>query len=813
MGKALTPRRQSYAGLFMVALATLMYEILLTRIFSVTMWYHFAFMAISVAMFGMTVGAILVYLLPNTFTQERAKYHLGLSTLLFSYLSILSFMTHLIVPIVGDKTLISITGLYSLLFTYLVISLPFVFSGIAVCLALTKFPQHVSKLYAADLAGAAIGCILVIGTLRMTDGPTAVIVVAFLASLGATFFAVEAGHARLIRVAAVSSLLLACFSAGHTILVKKQTPLLRLMWVKYRPERRSLHEAWNSFSRVTVSGDQNAQQTPFGWGLSPALPAHLRARQLWFKIDVAAGTVLTGFDGDLDRLEHLKYDITNLVHAIRPDASVLVVGAGGGRDVLSALAYKQKSIVAVEINQDIIRILNETFGDFTGHLDRYPQVRFVNDEARSYIARQQDRFDIIQISLIDTAAATAAGAYVLTEHSLYTVEAWKNFLEHLSPNGVLTITRLHFEAQPAESYRLTSLASTALKELGVTDPRSHILIATREGIFMPDLLDVPELTAVNILVSRGPFSSEDVATLEKVTRELRFGLALTPNRSSDPDLARIASGKDVEAFAAQYPMDISAPTDNNPFFFHMLRLKDAFSREALSQPWWQFNLIAVYILGALLVVMVGLTFLCVVVPLLLTTKRTTLRGALPLFVFFASIGFGFMLIEISQMQRLIIFLGHPTYSLSVVLFSLLLSSGCGSYATQVIDDARLRRWAVILLLVLVGTLVTFGTITPYAIRQFAGSTTTLRILVAAGILCPLGLFMGMAFPLGMRMASSKSAALTPWLWGINGATSVCASVLAVTIALAGGISASFWTGVSCYVVALVAFARASRANA
>jgi hypothetical protein len=809
--KDIALKKHGYAGLFMVALATLMYEILLTRIFSVTTWYHFAFMAISIAMFGMTVGAILVYLFPNYFTPERVKYHLGLSALLFAVFSIVGLLTHLVIPLLMDRTLLTITGLYSLLFTYFMISVPFTFSGVCVCLCLTRFPRQVGKLYAADLIGAATGCILVIYTLQVTDGPTAVVVAALLAAVGATFFAVESAHRGLIRASVVATLLLAVFAGGHTILVNKQEPLLKILWIKHgAPAGPRLYEKWNSFSAVTVSGDPDAPGPPMGWGLSPVIPQNLQVRQLWLIIDAFAGTLLTGFNGDVSALEHLKYDMTNLVHYIRPDSKVLIVGAGGGRDVLSALKFNQKEAVAVEINPNIIEILNGKFGNFTGHLDRYPNVRFVNDEARSFIARQKDKFDIIQISLVDTSAATAAGAFVLTENSLYTIEAWKTFLEHLTPRGVLTVSRIYTQDNPAEVYRLTSLAAGSLMQLGVKDPRRHIILARTPTQQRPD---VPALiVATNIMVSREPFTDADVATIMNVASKLRFNLALTPQAAADATFAGIASGYDSERVIDAYPLNIAAPTDDSPFFFNMLRLKDALSGKVLPPGWWQFNLIAVYTLGALLIVVVVLTALCIAIPLLLTTRKADLRGALPLCIFFASIGLGFMLVEISQMQRLIIFLGHPVYGLAVVLFSLLLSSGCGSLGTQAIKETGLRRSAAILLLLLVGALIAFGAITPLAVSRFQASTTALRIAVSVGILLPLGLFMGTAFPIGMKMASARSASLTPWLWGINGATSVCASVLAIAIALSAGISVSFWTGVACYLVALAAFAGTVRTD-
>jgi len=221
------------------------------------------------------------------------------------------------------------------------------------------------------------------------------------------------------------------------------------------------------------------------------------------------------------------------------------------------------------------------------------------------------------------------------------------------------------------------------------------------------------------------------------------------------------------------------------------------------------NMVAVVVLGVLLLTVVGLTVLCIIVPLALTSSEVALRRTYPLLGFFAAIGLGFMFIEISQMQRLIVFLGHPTYALSVVLVSLLLSSGLGSYSTQGIRSNGLRRSALIRLLLLLGGVALFGVLTPYLIKTFAGSSTPLRIAISVSMLFPLGLLMGMAFPLGMKAASAESDRLTPWFWGINGATSVCASVLAVVVAMSFSISASFWTGFACYLAAFLAFATAS----
>lgn len=808
MDRLLTAGWSSYAGLFVVTMATLMYELLLTRIFSVTMWYHFAFVAVSVAMFGMTAGALIVYLMPGYFAPERVKRQMAGSSLLFAVTSVTSFLSHLCIPFVTAR---SIVGAFSIALTYTVLCVPFIFSGVCVCLALTRFPRQVSRLYAADLAGAAVGCILLFVALNVTDGPTAVVVVAMLAAGAAVLFlndsAVrEAGQRRLQRASVILCALLAVFATGHTWLVHRQGSLMRPIWVKGQVEPPPLWEKWNSFSRITVTGNIDWRQQPIGWGVSRTLPKDRTARQVWLLMDGNAGTALTGYDGQPETLDFLKYDVVNLAHYIRRSANVLVVGIGGGKDVLSALQFNQKHVTGVEINRDIIRALTDVFGDFTGHIDRDPRVTFVNDEARSYITRCQDRFDIIQISLIDTWAATSAGAYILTENSLYTTEAWKTFLDHLTPTGVLTVSRWHAGNKPGEMYRLVCLATEALRQAGIDNPRQHMIVVRN-----PDNEIKPGVGTM--LLSKTPFTQADIATVEDVCRRMQFDITLTPTQAADPVFETLASDKDTDAFIAKFPINVAAPTDDNPFFFHMLRLGDTFRSLYSYQESTEFNMKAVYVLGVLLLSMLVLTGLCIVVPLALTTRRQILTGQTPLFMFFGAIGLGFILVEISQMQRLIVFLGHPIYGLTVVLFALLLSSGIGSFASgRLAGDGAGWRGMVPLAALLIA-LLAFGLLTSQVIRHLAAATTPVRIATAVGFLFPLGLFMGMPFPLGMQLAARRQPALTPWLWGINGMTSVLGSVLAVAIALAAGISASFWTGSACYVLAAAALVWAKRQKA
>ena len=259
----------------------------------------------------------------------------------------------------------------------------------------------------------------------------------------------------------------------------------------------------------------------------------------------------------------LKYDVTNFAHFLRPDSRVLVIGSGGGRDLLSALVFNQKHVTGVEINPAIIKAMRQTFGDFTGHLDRLPNVEIVHDEARSYITRLKDKVDIIQISLIDTWAATAAGAFVLSENSLYTTDAWRAFLGHLTDRGVVTVSRWYHPQSPGETIRMVSLANEALREIGVTDPQ-HILIVKRYQA--QQSTDIPSVVATTI-VSRTPFSDADLALAEKQAKAMQFDLILTPKMVAGIErLAAVADSKDPYATAKTFPIKLSRPSDDKPFF-------------------------------------------------------------------------------------------------------------------------------------------------------------------------------------------------------------------------------------------------------
>jgi hypothetical protein len=792
-----------YLGLAIVAMTTVMFEILLTRLFSIALFYHMAFVAISMAMFGITFGAIIVFLRPDVFTESKTERHLVSFSLLFSVSLVVSF---LLFAWLSDNPLSGIAAGANLPIIYVCMAIPFVFSGISTCLALTKTGHHIGKLYASDLIGAASGCFLLAPLLEWTDGPSAVVFLTSMASLAALIFAQQTRGARFKFAACGLMVTAALFGVYNTQMAPSlQAPLHFKYPVGGQP---FLYEKWNCFSRIRVYGDPSHLHRPWAWGLSDTWPSQHKVSELSLGIDDHADTNLERFDGTKYSVDYLNYDLASLVHHVVHDGRVLVVGVGGGRDVVAGIVFGQKAIEGVELNHAILDAVTNKFAEYTGHLDRYPQVRLINDEARSYIARAKAKYDVIQLSLIDTFAASAAGAFVLTEHSLYTTDAWAMFLDHLSPHGMLSVCRWYSPEHPAETYRLITLATSALHRLGVNDTRDHIAVVVRPyggtGHLTLDGIGT-------LLVSPAPFTKQQRDEIANFAKQRKFTILASSWESSDPFAAALAAG-DALKLISSYPLDISAPTDDRPFYLFFLRLPDIFNPDRLKVESAMFTNGAVTTLGNLLIIVTLVTLLCFLWPLALAKQRVNLKTSWPLLLFFAAIGLGFMFVEVAQMQRLIIFLGHPVYGLSVVLFVLLLASGLGSLSTAALtagDASHGRKRLVILLL----TLVCIQLLSPLVTKSCAGSDLFTRVLAASALLFPMGVFMGMAFPLGLLAVPSDSEELRPWLWAINGATSVYASVLATAVSLAAGFTATYLTGCACYLVALAAYVRASKRTA
>src|SRR3989344_3305482 len=771
-------------GIFFVSMAMLMYEILLTRIFSVTMMYHFAFMAVSLAMFGLAAGAVLVFRKMTNFNKAQIRRSAVLGSVFFSISSSLGTTLYAVAPV-------------SIFIAFLFASIPFVFGGMVITLALTRLGSDPGKMYAADLIGAAFGCLVLLFVMNFLDGVAASWLVAAIALFGALAFNGVKSKSKLTKTIIVLIMLFALLSSVSVVSNLGGEPLVQIRISKGKITPKPVWERWNSYSRITVVGNKDRLEKPLGWGLSAKYSGSL-VNQLNLLIDSGAGTALTKFDGNLSKLDFLRYDITSVAHYLKTDAEVLVIGMGGGRDVLTGLVFDQKKIVGVDINEKIFYAVNDVFGDFTGHLDKNPKVEMVVGDGRSFVAQSDRQYDLIQLSLIDTWAATSTGAYSLTENGLYTTQAWKLFLEHLKPLGVLTVSRWYYNDFPVEVYRLVDLAKTGLSEIGVDKPKNNVIVVWQKVTKYSNL--DPDGVAT-LLVSKDGFSDTDIKKIQKVSNDLGFGMLYAPNESTSAMYDKLLDKSTGDDLYNQFKENIKAPTDDNPFFFQLMKLNlggDYATRMSTALGDSSKLLVRLFVLVSIL------CGLFVLVPSVMGRKRLSL-GPTNVSIYFAGIGLGYMLVEISQMQRLMIFLGTPTLSLAVVLFGLLLSGGLGSYFQAFFVGKMVKRRSLIVLLAVLTALVVSGWVIPGGIRSLGNESQTVKILFSLISIMSLGFFMGMPFGVGMRASEGKFKNSQPWLWSINGAFSVMGSVLAIIVAIGVGISTAYWLGVISYIVAFGSF--------
>ena len=489
-----------------------------------------------------------------------------------------SLLVHLALPVPTDGSWRAIAALAT---TCAVFFVPFAASGVCVALALTRFPAQSGASTPPTSSGAAVGCLAWWRCSRVADGPTAVVAVAALGGArGAA--ASRAGSPRpgCFRAHSTPRAALATFALATALLVQRAggdcCAFAGTSPTRGRSSRASapLLERWNSHSRIRVWGDREVPRAPFGWSLSPTLPdglrpAAARPRHRRQRLHGADALRRIARAAALPRVRRHEPGAP-----AAPDADVLVIGAGGGRDVLSALVFGQASVPASRSTPIILDVVHGVFGDFTGHLDRHPKVRFVNDEARSFVARLDERFDIIQISLIDSWAATAAGAFVLTEHALYTVEAWKLFLEHLAPGGILTVTRFYFPENPATAYRLVGARGRGARGAG------------RRGAARPHRAGAPRPPSrtgrcARLLVGRGSLQRRRSRPAGPPwSRAARLRGPAEPAPGGRRHLrARGRRRRPVAASTPSFRSTSSPPVDDRPFFFHMLRLRDVFAAD------------------------------------------------------------------------------------------------------------------------------------------------------------------------------------------------------------------------------------------
>ena len=781
-----TAHRGVAVGIFAISAALLMTELSLTRIFSVTMFYHFAFLAISIALFGLSASSVAVYVGRIRLEKFDTRWLLAGLALLHAAATLVALFA--LVRLRAGLNY-SLENLVRMLAIYALASLPFLTGGAVVAVAFSRLTGRINLLYGADLLGAAAGCVALIPLLNYLGAPGGVFAAAVLSCMAATVFAPAPGRGHVIIVAlTVLAIPTAAQLAGLAPFDVART--------KGHDDDRVLFSKWNSFSRVAVYDRAHGD-----WSLSATYTGK-PAESLFMDIDSAASTPILKNATSPDAARYLRAELTALAyHLVEPrdGFSTLVIGPGGGRDIASALNFGAQRVDAVEINPIIARdVMLGRFRDYSGNIYGDPRVSTTVADGRNFVRRSHHHYDVIQASLVDTWAATAAGAYTLTENSLYTTEAFGDYLDHLGDDGVLTITRWVFDG-----LRLVSLAQEACAERGL-DAARHLAIIRHDRV-------------ATFLLKRSPFSRDEVSQLRELTKQLGFTVLYLPGVPADPvtnedadmqrtgtsasDYERFILAPDRARFIADYPRDIRPTTDNRPFFFHTTRLRDqfdvAFGRSMLFGNGLS-ALLTLFGISLLLVI------LFIVVPLAASGARPG-RGWPGWLGYFAALGTGFMLIEVALLQHFVLLLGHPVYSLTVTLFSLLLGTGLGSLAGRRIAEARIHAVTRRALLAIAAAAVAAPAILPSLIDLAIPWSLAMRIVMAIAVLMPLGALLGMALPGGMRLLARAQPELVPWGWGMNGAFSVVGATLAIFIAMNWGFAVTLMAGAVVYLMATATF--------
>jgi spermidine synthase len=781
----------------LASFSTIALSLSLTRIFSVTMYYHFAFMVISIAMLGLSVAGVSIYLLPRLFQERRAPVLAAVFMLVFAACTLWTLHTALGNPV-------SLTrwreNLGRLGWLYASAGLTMLASGFSISLAIAVAKERIGQVYAFDLIGAALGCLFVIPAVALFSGPGAVIACAASAALSAGIFALSAGK----KVSAVRGVVASIGFVGTVALFllaagEEQTKRFGAARNpdKFLGGRQVLFEKWNSFSQITVA--------PAG------APDHR-----WIFIDADAATRLWSAEiaksGYKEPRRYGEVRVASLVYALRNDRPALIIGPGGGTDVISALYHGVPRVVGVEVNPIIVNdVVKRAFDDFAGHIYRDPRVQIVVDEGRSFIRRSKEQYGVIQATLVDTWAASSSGAFTLSENNIYTVEAFEEFLARLAPRGIIAVTRWYDEVRPKEFLRLVALAREALERRGTPpgETHRHVVLATdneRRG---------------TLLLSRDPFTTDELQLLadKAVEGNLRLLFApYVPNGSrggpdgrlatEDPVLAALLRAPNMKEHLASLPYDATPTTDDRPFFFYNLRLADL--RGILTQLGSvEINNLGVAILMVLLILSTALTILLVLLPLVIF-ERKALRGdrrwKLRVLGFFLSLGLGFILVELGFMQSFVLFLGHPIYALAVILASLLAASGLGSALSgwgvrRFGLQAYVRRAIGVLACVLVVYALTLSPL----FRALLGFPLAARIVIAVLLVFIPGLLMGALLPCGVRAANSFGPGLVSWGWGLNGAASVVGSILAVGLSMNFGFTLALVSGIVVYLAGMLLY--------
>lgn len=772
------------AGVALASFAALLLELALTRLFSVVLFYHFAFLAISIALLGLGAGGVFAYLRQEWLAAHDVR-KIGALLCLVNALAIVLALEVVLHTRVALQ--LSSYNFKRLTAIYFFSAVPFFCTGLLFSVAFARESRRIPQLYGADLVGGSLACLAVVPLLNWIGGPNTVVFAGLAMAVAAVAWASSSrGRKAGLALALLLAALIGANYSGRLIDVIYAKGVRISDWATVEYVR------WNAISRIEVDRKHDGSK--------------------WVVIDADANSAIMNFDPKVWEQTPLHKAMMatapSVTNVLRPTGSYAIIGPGGGPDVMRALANGSKNITGIEINPIIVNdVMRGRYADYSHHLYDLPQVHIHIADGRSWVRNSSQRYDVIQMTLVDTWASTAAGAFALSENNLYTVQAFKEYFQHLKPDGMIAITRWEFK-QPREALRVVAVAMQALHELGVANPAPNFIVCS-EGPLNIDGRPVV------VLAKKTPFTPAEEAAVRAHLAETKLVAQYMPSAPQDNAFGQLIASNDPYGFAAHYKFNVAPVTDNEPFFFFTLKTRQILNKHLLARGIdWKVNL-GVVVLAMVLLISIAAVLFFLVLPLALHGGG---GGRTLQLLYFIAVGLGYILVEITFIQRFVLFLGNPTYALTVVIFLLMLASGAGSMVS--------RRWlsqpsrVKAPLLAIVAALLVYVGVLQRLLGSLVGLPFILKLVVSALVLIPLGFAMGMPFPTGLRWLAgdkveAEDATIAPadgapssrnaieWAWAMNAASSVLGSVLAIVIAIHLGLNFTLTCGALAYLLALL----------
>ncbi len=793
------PPRLSIA---LVSAAALGYEVLLMRLFSIIQWHHFAYMIISLALLGYGASGTLISIARPWLLRHYALAYCS-NLALFGLSAVLSFLLAQQLPFNPEEILWDWRQPLYLAELYLLLAVPFFFAANAIALALSRHTTAIARLYAADLLGAGLGSLLIIGLLFALFPQTALLAIGATGLLAALVAARELHLAPRWQLAAV---------AGIAVLLLLPASLLELQISPYKSLQQTLrisgtrviaqHTSPLGLLSVVESDTVPLRHAP---GLSLYADSPI-PRQLGVFTD-ADGMTAIDYNPGQAPLDYLDQLTSALPYYLAEPQRVLVLGVGGGSGIRQALNHHVPHIEGVELNPQMAGLLQHDYADWAGQLYARKGVQLHITDARGFVRRSRHDYDLIEISLLDAWGASGAGLYSLNENYLYTVEALQDYLARLAPGGYLAISRW-IMLPPRDMLKLFATAVHALKAGGAGDPAAQLVL-------------IRSWQTSTLLVKKGAFTPAELDALHNFCRMRAFDLAWYPgmpateanriNRLEQPYFHTAAStllGPEAADFMARYKFDITPATDDRPYFFHFFKWRVLPEILALRGAGGLPLLEAGYlVLVATLLQALLLSLALILLPLAVLRHRTASTTAAGsrwrMAGYFFAIGLAFLFIEIAFMQKFILFLHHPLYAVATVLAAFLVFAGLGSAWTARLPQdgvaaARAVRYSVLLIAVLGAA---YSLLLAPLFDQLILLGMAARLAISTLLIAPLAFCMGMPFPLGLSQVGVKAPEFIPWAWGINGCASVLSAVTATLLAIQYGFTVVVLAALLLYLLA------------